>query len=411
MSYVELKEKHLAGSQKLSENLSSSSINNQRAWHLPIFFKSAALTALLFFLVIDLCVRVTFHPDVYQLPNHSFIWWSVADYRRLKHIPETLIFGSSLMLAVVNDGDATYLNRAIDSNLHHQSFCLKDYCESKVAGTHSNFSFAVGGQMASDVYAIAKTLIHSTNSPKLIIWGIAPRDFVDAAFREPISSDTAKYMNKISQTSTIPSEHTSLPFYIEKGLVQISNIFARKEDFVSIANEATGTLLRQLSKTTNIPQVKSLKVADRSAPPRNSENRDGKDLITSACTNGSEHLLDNAQEYRTRYIPFRPKSFNRQLQYYEKFLDYVDALKVKVLLVNMPLTSSNISLMPPGIYSLYLNRIKRIARNHSAQFYDFNDGNLFSEKDFLDPVHLNGKGGEKFVQILSSRIKVDHSLQ
>ncbi len=52
--------------------------------------------------------------------------------------------------------------------------------------------------MASDVYAIAANFVTPQVKPRLIIWGIAPRDLLDAAFPGAVTSDTAQYMNKIA---------------------------------------------------------------------------------------------------------------------------------------------------------------------------------------------------------------------
>ncbi len=408
MAQVELKEKNRQAYQKLGENLTPQVKKIPIAWHLPLIFSSSAIVALLFFAAIDLCLRFSFHPDLYQLPDHNFIWWSVSEYRKLKQAPETLIFGSSLMVAVTDYGDATYLNSPIDSATHHQSMCLANNLYKQTGDRHSNFSFAVGGQMASDVYAIERTLIQSANCPRLIIWGIAPRDFVDTAFREPLASSTAQYMNRISQKSTIVAQHTSLPYYIEKALGRISKVFASKQDFVCIENAVMQSLVKELINNITCRSTKNITAH---YGPTAEENLEIGDRIVQPCQAPPDHLIDNTKEYKARYNPFRPEAFNLQLKYCERFLNDAKTLGVKVLFVNMPITSGNMKLMPPGLYNLYLSKIRQIAQSHAAKFYDFNTGKLFSEKDFSDSVHLNGIGGKTFVELLSSRIKSDHILQ
>jgi hypothetical protein len=405
MSHAKLKERNQATYPGESQRLTTV---NPRGWRLPVLFSSSALFAFLLFAAVDLCLRFSFHPDVYQLPIHNFIWWSVSDYRKLNQTPETLIFGSSLMLAVTDYGDATYLNRTIDSATHHQSICLANSLDKLTGGQHSNFSFAVGGQMASDVYAIARTLINPMCPPKLIIWGIAPRDFVDTAFREPIVSSTAQYMNKISGNNIIAEQHTSLPYYIEQTLRQISKLFSSKEDFISPQMTAARTLVNDLTKGLDIPSDKN---TPRHYGAAAEENLEIGDRLVPPCKAAPERLVDNTTEYRARYNPFKPQSFALQLKYCDNFLSYADKLRIKVLFVNMPITSTNMALMPEGVYKLYLNNIKQLAQNHAATFYDFNKESLFSEKDFVDSVHLNGIGGKHFVEILAHRIASDHILK
>jgi Protein of unknown function (DUF1574) len=408
MSYVELKEKNRQANLQLEENPRLLGSRPRQSWPVPVIFTSSAIAALLFFAGIDLCLRFCFHPDVYQLPNHTFIWWTVSDYRKLRQPPETLIFGSSLMIAAVDQGDATYIDNSIDSAIHHHSLCLTDNLNQKIGGHHTNFSFAVGGQMASDVYAISQTLINATNHPKLIIWGIAPRDFLDSAFREPIASDTAQYMNKIGQRKTIAPQHTSLPFYIEEGLLHICQLFANKENFIASKNEMLREFIKQISTKLTLNRNKNVSVESQVV---STENLDIGERIVWPCKASSAQLVDNTKEYRMRYNPFNSRSFYQQLQFCEKFLDQADKLGIKVLFVNMPITSRNMSLLPPGVYNLYLNKVRQIAQNHGEHFYDLNGDSHFSERDFTDTVHLNGIGGRKFVELLSSHIQSDHILQ
>src|SRR6516162_7820054 len=87
---------------------------------------STFVMAFALFVAIDIMVRNNFHPDPFDLPEHNQIWWTVKGFKELDRIPDILIFGSSLVLSVTNDGDAVYLQQPVDSALHPSSICLEE---------------------------------------------------------------------------------------------------------------------------------------------------------------------------------------------------------------------------------------------------------------------------------------------
>lgn len=194
---------------------------------------SRFIAALAFFFVVDLAVRFQIHPDPYSLPQRSFIWWAVHDYKQLKQVPDIVLFGSSLMLATVNEGDAAHYNKLIDSATHHRSLYLEELLKDKQDKPVSTFSFAIGGQMASDAYAIAANFITPKFKPQLIIWGIAPRDLLDSAFPGAITSDTAQYMNKIAGVDLIVNEHRTFNSIVDQCLRRISSMYRNHLGFIS----------------------------------------------------------------------------------------------------------------------------------------------------------------------------------
>src|SRR5258708_3142279 len=55
--------------------------------------KSNFILALALFFAIDLFARIAFHPDRFNLPEHSQIWWTVNGFKNLDRLPDILIFG------------------------------------------------------------------------------------------------------------------------------------------------------------------------------------------------------------------------------------------------------------------------------------------------------------------------------
>ena len=289
------------------------------------------VAALILFFIVNIVVKLGFHPDLFSMPERTFIWWAVKDYRQLGKAPDILFFGSSLMLAAVNEGDATHYRTLIDTATHHYSTYMQELQKQKYGHSISNFCFAIGGQMASDVYAIATNFIDDKFKPRVIVWGIAPRDLLDAAFPGAITSDTARYMNKIANKEIIVDEHKTLNSVVDKFLQKIVFIYRVRDSFLSSAKEIMRTWqVQQLAWINSL----SKGVPSKIEPPPGRQKmlrelmnpRDGNmgdieigEWLIGPNAEPSKTLKDNTKEYLTRYNPFKIKTFLAQRDYLEKF--------------------------------------------------------------------------------------------
>jgi hypothetical protein len=379
------------------------------------------VAALILFFIVNIVVKLGFHPDLFSMPERTFIWWAVKDYRQLGKAPDILFFGSSLMLAAVNEGDATHYRTLIDTATHHYSTYMQELQKQKYGHSISNFCFAIGGQMASDVYAIATNFIDDKFKPRVIVWGIAPRDLLDAAFPGAITSDTARYMNKIANKEIIVDEHKTLNSVVDKFLQKIVFIYRVRDSFLSSAKEIMRTWqVQQLAWINSL----SKGVPSKIEPPPGRQKmlrelmnpRDGNmgdieigEWLIGPNAEPSKTLKDNTKEYLTRYNPFKIKTFLAQRDYLEKFLRRQKELGVKVILVNMPLTGVNMSLLPASTYDAYFQTLKDFAKKYNADIFDLNGDPRFNQSDFFDTAHLNGLGSQKFIEVLATNNKLNVS--
>jgi hypothetical protein len=75
---------------------------------------------------------------------------------------------------------------------------------------------------------------------------------------------------------------------------------------------------------------------------------------------------------------------------------------VKVIVLNMPLTSDNLNLMPPGSYDRYLQRVVAETAANGSTFVDLNQDKKFVKSDFYDTAHMNSTGGKKLLETIST---------
>ncbi len=386
--------------------------------------ESKFLIAVVLVLFVDLGVRFNFHPDRYQFLQHSLIWWKVRDFNKQCSLPNQspniVLFGSSLLLEAVNHGDANFLGKPLDTVSHHRASCLEAELVSDSTYHPNTFSFAIGGQMPSDVFAITDTLLQKSSAPPLVIWGIAPRDFLDNSFPGPASSSTAAYMAKLAQKEVVgdegmPENHNSFWSGANKTLQKVFCLYGERSDFLTIIHGVTNVLLQNIQEATKIANAKvsgpTLLSGNMTADGRQKflvnclDDLGPGDQITSPESMRPKDLIDNSAQYRICYNPFTRSKLETQLSYLEKFLIDSRANGTQVVLINMPITKRNMSLMPPGVYDLYLCAVKNLAEKYGMTMNDFNKNDLFSESDFLDTVHLNGFGGEKFSVLLAYCLK------
>jgi hypothetical protein len=318
------------------------------------------------------------------------------------------------LVAADNDGDATTLGEEIDGTTHHRSITL----EKALPQAPRSQSFAIGGQMASDAYAILRTLFDSKNllikrrfvPPQVIVWGIAPRDLMDATFTDPDISTTVMYLDSLTY------DHDALGTrkpYIWRQMEYLADScfhsYGQRQHFVALQKQAVYTFLSlvHLTAAADLGTVKTpqalLLIARRELP----EDNGVRQWMVKPQRQAITQFEDNSKEYISRYNPFKEKLFKLQTDYLDKFLTLAHLLGIKVLLVNMPLTPDNTALIPAGKYQLYLNTVEEMAKRSEAKFVDFNDGKLFTHQFFNDPVHLNGYGSQRFFQMVAKEVAAD----
>ncbi len=363
---------------------------------------SYVLLALAALVVTDVVSRFVYEPDRFASPNRSWAYWAVRGLHEQNKAPDVAILGSSLMLAVVHDGDATYFNETIDAVKHHDSKYFDRGLTKSLGVPVKTSSLAIGGQMASDAYALTTNVLVGDKKPKAIVWGIAPRDFVDSSFIEPRNSETIHYLNRVAGKQVLDGRFhfwNNLEYYA----AAVSDLYTKRGSFVCVQQNAVKSLLQNLG-FGDMEEVGAPQELQRIAMHELPEDNGPREWNVHPYSQKKQDWTDNSAEYRMRYNPFKPHVLQTQLGYLNKLLAYARENGIAVTLVNMPLTKDNLSLLPPGVYDNYLATVTEAARTGGADFLDLNDAKLFHKEDFADYVHLNGLGAQKFLDLVAQRM-------
>lgn len=368
---------------------------------------SFVLLALVAFFFFDALTRVCYQHaafDHFASPNRSAIWWTVKDFRQQKQTPDLIFMGSSLMMAALHGSDATYLQKPQNLVFHHHSQFCEDLLIEKGNYHVKTFAFAIGGQMASDAYAICSGLLTGQSKPKYIIYGIAPRDFMDNTLKSPASTETFRYLSKISDLRKIaiaarPSLWDRLDYYLGK----ISFLYGHRLDYLYLANHYEKALLSHFTAFKDLESIRAPFALRKIAMFELPEDFGPNELFTRPY-NVADPFLDNSAEYKQRYAQFDKHLFEQQIHYLEETMKICHNSGIALILVNMPLTEKNMALMPPNFYKDYYTTVNNMCDQNKFELIDLNKPSFFKKQYFSDTAHLNGLGGKLFFQTLASEL-------
>ncbi|MBX9939146.1 MAG: DUF1574 domain-containing protein [Candidatus Obscuribacterales bacterium] len=346
-----------------------------------------------------------------RVSHRSWVYWNerefLLDAKKDKQEPlHTALFGSSLMMSALHGGDAVYLDKPQNVTLHHKSQLFKDLMEKRSGKPNNNFAFALGGEMVSDAYILFKSMIEQGRGrhPEKLIYGIAPRDFMDHALPSVTSTEIYRYMRRVTDLAEIENRARTGPAEkLEIWLAKLSYIYQHREEFLYLQTRYAKLLCRKLLGTGDLDLVHAPMHIRKQAFLELPEDSAPNEVIVTPPV-GPEPYVDNSSEYRNRYRKYRETQFAEQLGYLEKLLKLAKENNVEVILVNMPLTESNMNLMPSGFYQNYYSRVENLAKVNGANLLDLNDHKLFPIEYFGDGVHMNTRGGKRFFEVLVDKL-------
>lgn len=308
---------------------------------------------------------------------------ALTDFHVLKRRPAVVLLGSSLMnfpfWAVDRDQNPTMP----DIFHHHVSRAME--AELRRAGWKDPtvFSLAIFGQMLSDAYIYVTEYLQGEKQPQWIIMGIAPRDFSDFDLPSPTATMTFRRLVGLANFSRYADLY--LPEWQMKAdfLLSHSCFFYGKR----------WRMQKELEKAAN--KVYTLAGL---APPSGSQPKGQQAAGFMLTGSDAERWQSSAREYRRRYRNIDGQSLNVQMGFLEQLLRLCRERGMNVLIVNMPLTELNRSLLPPGFYDGFRARLARAASRPGVYLLDLGDSREFVLADYWDTAHLNHSGGRKLLK-------------
>lgn len=337
--------------------------------------------------------------DPYRFNYRGWSWWTFNALRHQARVSNVVLLGSSTMVSALAGSDANYLGKTLDLTSHHRSQYLEDALKKRIAGDIETFSLAAPGQMPSDAYITLKAMVASATRPDVVIYGVAPRDFIDSTLSAPGDTDAFKYLTRIVNIDDVASRLFRSPFAKLEWFIQRSvYLYGYSLDIRLILNDLTSSAIDFLLPRPWVRYPFTWWDRQRMIP-----NYLPAEIHPEAIMSGpvdrdtaNGRYTDNTVEYLQRYKNPDVHTYKTQMFFLSQIAQFCHKERIELIIVNMPITLENIRLLKPGGYVGYLQGLNEFALRHDVKFFNLNDFSKYHKNDYHDSVHLNAFGGTKF---------------
>lgn len=351
---------------------------------------------------VDLWIGLT-HPlskAVTANLDRSETFSTACVYRSQAQAPDVVLLGSSLMVAPVMQAEAMHLGRPFPRFEHRQATFISDLLSSTVGARPNVFCFAVAGEAVSDAYLIAKHVLVGSKKPKVIVYGLAPRDFQDNTCPGIDSTEAFNVLSDLNDVKDVAGKN-SFSFDRSANLVlaRVSSLWKYRNDIRAVA-----TLRLKKSMERVLPWVVFDKYDQYGnlGPHRKGqypEEAIGKIQAFPNVAMENSGYIKTIQQYIRRYRPENKPAVEQQFEHLDKLIKLCHENQIELLLVNMPLSKTNIGLLPDGFHKNYLSRLQDICQQSNVQLLDLSS--LYNgEESYTDTVHLKPDVSKAFLSTL-----------
>ncbi|HEY9679001.1 MAG TPA: hypothetical protein V6C76_13410 [Drouetiella sp.] len=382
-------------------------------------YQSAFAISFLVYALVNLYLSFSmpFEFDQYNYIYRGWSWWILNDLRKNPEPHNVALLGSSLMVSAVAGTDANHLNRRIDLTDHHKAAYLDDRLQAKFGGRFNTFNLSAPGQMPSDAYMMLKAMVNTADRPEVVIYGVAPRDFIDSTLSSPVDTEPFHYLKRIVNLDEVSnllfrSPQAKLDFWASKSLYFYQYSLDIEMAFSKFMTEKLAVLLPP-DKRHPFTYWDRTHLLPNYLP---GEIKQGA-IISAPMTQeeAKTHFSDNTTEYLQRYKKPDKHIYRTQFLFLDKLAEFCQREKIELIVVNMPITQYNVSILKPQIYFNYIQALRERAFYHNYMAYDLNNFEKYSRSDYHDPVHLNAFGGKKLfdniVDILGTNIRTSSAME
>lgn len=314
--------------------------------------------------------------------------------------PDILVVGSSLPMAAFSLADKKFTEPKNEKDQDR----LRTYTQAiefekgmlEKLGTRAKVeNFSCAGGMVSDTYIFLKRLIDEGRIPRMVLYGISPRDFVDNIM-PPLGQ--SPLFEVISDWGfELPKASMSTDQYISSLCSNYSYYFKtrrkHKNVLTAIAADALGRPIDLFTASANRDTENSGEILTS-----------GKQAVPNQIASNSNPLETDLQWYKKRYTPLNLSRFENETEYLKKLVKLCDCNHVMLILIGMPLTEQNKELIPPQLIVNYKKAIEEAQENQSVKWLDLANTKGFYPQDFSDSAHLNRSGSVKFQKLLLEKM-------
>ncbi|MGD9684325.1 MAG: hypothetical protein AB7W16_24440 [Candidatus Obscuribacterales bacterium] len=366
---------------------------------------SPFLAALICFFALNgiLAAGSFIHLDRYEFPYQGWAWWLMQDLKEDQEAHNVVFLGSSLTVSALNSADATRYGETLDLVEYHRVRYLDEKLEQSFGGKFSTFNLSGPGQMPSDAYLTIKACVEGGHKPDMIVYGIAPRDFIDSELASPADTEPFRFLSRLVDVDDKADKIYRSPLSrINRALERNIYLYRNAVDMQMLAGNTWTSAVTGLLPAP--PGARPFTYWDRKTllpDYKKGEFHQKASLCVPQDLSKPNEYLDNSREYVERYRKPDPVAFDTQMHFLDELAAYTRANDIALVVVNMPITKDNLALLKDQHYRKYQAALSAFAASSGSTYFDLNDHDKFyKEEHFHDGVHMNARGGLKFVDEL-----------
>lgn len=359
---------------------------------------------LLFLLLIDAWLRQGNPADAWGY--RSVDEWNLPSRIELtlKEHPDVALIGSSLLLVLNQDehGKKFYSGSV--------PILLQNELRKKLGKPVNCVNLCTGLQVVSEAYLITEAITQQPRYPKVLIFGVALRDFIHdqyaAEWRCDSFNSVAPYVPMTFDVMRNISNRTALQELI---LNHFWYLYRNRTDFGNVLAANTKDLLEHL------PLDKSF--ARLGADHLYHYQRRGflfERWVPRQQEAFTEGVYKSHPEFLKQYFGMmqagiymggNERTMAIQTHYLERLIALCKQKGITLVLVDMPLSPEMAALVPPDLYDAFRKFLGGISHDRGVALIDFFDDPAFDSPDFKDGVHLNYEGAQKLSTMLVTSLQ------
>lgn len=338
-----------------------------------------------------------------QKATKSWSYWVAKGYVEQNKAPDVVLFGSSQMGSAIACADAQLSQNLVDTATHKELWSLETELTRRLGGkTVKVFNAAIPGCMISDVDLMSKVLFRDTGmKPKVVVVGIAPRDFLDNTLPSPSGTEPWHFFSQFVPVYEWPSQ--AFPDFFANLDWQINQHTMR--ELAPLAQAVLGT--------TNIDEQQAIEGKKNDTPLAAvlgtlGEVKAGQWLVPA---NIPPMWKDNTAEYKNRFRDSRHPIYKTEYKFFKAFLARMKQEGVQVIAVGMPSLPINRALLPDKFWAKFQSDMATACAENNAVYLPLYSDAEFEMADYLDTVHLDATGGQKLFARIASVMVGDEGIK
>lgn len=339
--------------------------------------------------------------------------------------PDILVLGSSLPMTAIAHCDSKFVGGIDIKNLesvrsYTKARYLEHLIEKQCGHKVSVANLTCVACMASDATLILSKALDAGKIPKLVLYGIAPRDLIDNSVPEIGKTPAFEVLADWKCLKDLLDSHVSIIDIRDFVISTIWHYYKVKADYRTFFMYMACNWLNRPSSIYAATRG-SFQQGEGEAKAAQTYGQAGQPELVAITAAKAENTLKaklpalkhakipdlikaDLLYYDDRYNPPNFKRLNEELKHLEKMTNLCQERGVELVVFNMPITQWNKQLISSRLYELYMNGINDSCRRRHTKLVDLDDEQAFTIEDFYDSAHTNYRGGKKIQDKLISAL-------